>query len=134
VHVAIFINGKPYSIPLGVGIAPTVQVANTPQGQFAQSSSNCFYWLHVHAQDGIVHIESPQPKTFELAQVFGIWHQPLSATQIGSFHGPVTATVNGKAWTGDPTQIPLNEHDQIVLNLGTPIITPPPISWTNTGL
>ncbi len=134
VHLAIFINGKPYSVPLGVGMVPTVQVTNTSAGQFADGSTNCLYWLHVHAQDGIVHIESPQPKTFELAQVFGIWHQPLSATQIGSFQGPVTATVNGKPWLGDPAQIPLNEHDQIVLNLGTPHVTPPPISWANTGL
>jgi hypothetical protein len=46
----------------------------------------------------------------------------------------VTATVDGKAWTGDPSQIPLNNHTQIVLNLGGPIVTPPPITWSGTGL
>ena len=42
----------------------------------------------------------------------------------------MTATVNGKPWTGDPAQIPLTEHTQIVLNLGGPIVTPPPINLT----
>ena len=42
--------------------------------------------------------------------------------------------VDGKAWTGDPGQIPLGEHTQIVLNLGGPIVTPPAIDWGKTQL
>ncbi|MGH9115562.1 MAG: hypothetical protein ACRDWW_06985, partial [Acidimicrobiales bacterium] len=99
-----------------------------------EGSNTCLYWLHVHAQDGIVHIESPIAKTFELGQVFDIWHQALSSTQIGPYTGKVTATVNGTPWTGNPAQILLNEHTQIVLNLGGPAVTPPPISWSGTGL
>lgn len=63
-----------------------------------------------------------------------IWHVPLSATRLGSFTGKVTATVNGVPWTTDVRQIPLEEHTQIVLNLGGPLISPPPISWSGTGL
>ena len=71
-------------------------------GDFATGSQTCLYWLHVHAQDGIVHIESPTPKVYELAQFFAIWHVPLSANQIGAYKGTVTATVDGKPWTGNP--------------------------------
>ncbi|MGH9055039.1 MAG: hypothetical protein ACRDYY_04120 [Acidimicrobiales bacterium] len=133
VHVAIFINGQPRSVPIAVGMVPPAQVEKTPQGDFAESAS-CFYWLHVHAQDGIVHIESPIAKTYELGQVFDIWHQPLSSTQLGPYTGKVTTTVNGAPWTGNPAQIPLNEHTQIVLNLGGPVVAPPLISWSGTGL
>jgi hypothetical protein len=137
-HLAIFVNGKPYSVPLGVGMVPPAQVQKSASGDFATGSNTCLYWIHVHAQDGIVHLESPQPGNFQLGQVFGIWfpkeNQPLTASQVGPSSGQVTATVNGQAWTGDPAQIPLTEHAQIVLNVGGPIITPPPISWSGTQL
>ena len=133
-HVAIFVNGQPRPVPLGVGMVPPALVEQSPQGEFATGSQTCLYWIHVHAQDGIVHIESPTPKNYLLAQFFGIWHQPISSTQIGAYKGHVTATVDGKAWTGDPGQIPLGEHTQIVLNLGGPIVTPPAIDWGKTQL
>lgn len=133
-HLSIFINGKPRSLPLGVGMVPPALVENSAKGQFAVGSNTCLFWLHVHAQDGIVHIESPSVRTFLLGQVFGIWNVPLSSTQLGSYTGNVTALVNGQPWAGDPTQIPLDEHTDIALNLGTPAANPPLIDWAGTSL
>jgi hypothetical protein len=138
VHLAIFVNGKPYAVPLGIGMMPPAQVQQQSNGAFASGSGSttnpCLYWLHVHAQDGIFHLESPQPGNFELGQAFGVWGQPVTATQVGPYKGTVTATLNGQVWPGDPAQIPLAEHAQIVLNVGGPTITPPPISWSGTSL
>ena len=134
VHLAIFVDGKPYSVPLGIGFVPPAQVTQSPQGAFAEGSPTCLYWLHVHAADGIVHIESPEVRTFQLGQLMDIWHVPISATQLGTYTGNVTATLNGVPWTGELRQIPLDEHAQIVLNVGGPVVTPPPISWSGTGL
>lgn len=134
IHLSIFVNGKPFSVPLGTGMVAPVIVQNTTVGEFAEGSQSCLYWLHVHAQDGIVHIESPEVRNFELGQFFDIWHVPLSSTEIGTNQGTVAATVNGQPWTDDPTAIPLTEHAQIVLNVGTPVVTPPPISWRGTQL
>jgi hypothetical protein len=133
-HLVIFINGKTRPVPLGVGMVPPAIVEQTANGDWATGSQTCLYWLHVHAQDGIVHIESPSPKNFLLGQFFGVWHQALSSTQIGPYSGHVTATVNGQPWAGDPSEIPLTEHAQIVLNLGGPAVTPPPIDWGATQL
>ena len=133
-HLSIFINGQPRSVPLGVGMVPPALVENTSKGQFAVGSNTCLFWLHVHAQDGILHIESPSVRTFLLGQVFGIWGQALSPTQIGQYTGTVTAYVDGHLWTGDPTQIPLDEHTDIALSLGTQIAQPPLIDWTGTSL
>lgn len=134
VHIAIFINGQPRAVPLGIGMVPPAQVQKTKAGDYALGSASCLYWIHVHAQDGIVHIESPLARTFLLAQIFGIWQQPLSSTQIGPYSGHVTATLNGQPWPGDPSEIPLDEHAQIVLNLNGPVVNPPAILWPNTGL
>lgn len=134
VHIAIFINGQPRAVPLGIGMVPPALVQNTAKGPFAEGSQSCLYWVHVHATDGIVHIESPEVRTYLLTQIFAVWRQPLSATQIGPYTGHVTATVNGQPWTGDPGEIPLDQEAQIVLNLNGPVVKPPPIVWKGTSL
>jgi hypothetical protein len=134
VHLAIFVDGHLRPVPLGVGMAGQLQTQSTSSGDFAAGASTCLYWIHVHAQDGIVHMESPAQRPFYLGQVFALWGQPLSPNQVGPYKGALTVTVDGQPWTGDPNQIPLNEHDQIVINQGTPAVTPIPISWSGTGL
>jgi len=133
-HLSIFVNGQPRAIPLAIGIVPPAVVQNTKTGDYAQGSNKCLYWIHTHAQDGIIHLESAEPKTYELGQLFDIWGQPISSAGIGSTKGAVTATVNGTPWTGDPAQIPMSQHVQIVLNIGTPVVSPPPIQWSGTSL
>ncbi len=36
-------------------------------------AGGCFYWLHTHTEDGIIHIESPVQRTFTLGHFFAIW-------------------------------------------------------------
>lgn len=40
---------------------------HTPQGPFI-ASGTCFYWLHTHAADGIIHVESPVHRVFTLGK------------------------------------------------------------------
>jgi len=117
IHLAVFVNGHPRQIPAGVGIAPPRQAENTPVGTFVYGGS-CFYWLHTHAADGIIHVESPSVHVYTLGNFFDIWRQPLSATQAGPATGTVTAFVNGAKYTGDPASIQLKSHDVIQLDLG----------------
>jgi hypothetical protein len=122
-HLTIFVNGQAQTIPYGIGI-PDPGATRTPQGFFVQSGS-CFYWLHTHAEDGIIHIESPGASVhFTLGEFFAEWGQPLSATQVGPAMGTVSAFVNGQPYMGDPRTIPLGNHTQIQLNVGTPAVTP----------
>jgi hypothetical protein len=134
-HLTIFVNGKARVIPYGIGI-PGFQAVNAQGGPFVQTGS-CFYWLHVHANDGIIHIESPSTtESFTLGQFFDEWGIPLSKTQVGSATGNVTVffTSPGKSpqlYTGNPRDIPLGDHYQIQLNVGTPIVAP--VQITNWG-
>jgi hypothetical protein len=134
-HLTIFVNGKAQLIPYGIGI-PGFQAVSTAQGPFVQTGT-CFYWLHVHANDGIIHIESPSTsESFTLGQFFHEWGIPLSKTQVGQATGNVTVffTAPGqqaKLYTGNPNNIPLGNHYQIQLNVGTPIVAP--VQITNWG-
>lgn len=131
-HLSVFADGHPRPIPLGIGIVQPV-VQHTTAGDFAQAS-HCYYWLHTHVQDGIIHIESPTKTVYTLGQFFDLWRQPLSATQVGSAKGPVTAYLNGKRYAGDPRSIQLTPHAVIQLNVGSPAVAPLPVNWSKSSL
>ena len=153
-HLAIYVDGKPVSIPDDVG----------------RQDSSCFYWLHTHqitGDDGVIHIEAPANDTFQLYQFFDIWGQSFSATNflghtidkthpvtayvyippqsaidahsqaaaqaqqnsqnIPSF--PVTPTSGLKPITSDPRQIELKSYELIILEYGTPLVPPQSFSF-----
>ena len=128
-HLTVFVNGSARQVPAGIGI-PGAQGQNTPTGTFI-GSGTCFYWLHTHAADGIIHIESPVQRTYTLGQFFNEWRQPLSAHQVGPATGKVTALYNGHVYLGDPGDIPLTKHAQIQLEVGSPLVAPEKITFPN---
>jgi hypothetical protein len=119
-HLTVFVGGIQQQVPFGVGI-PGAAVQSTPQGAFVVSGS-CFYWLHTHAADGIIHVESPDQRTFTLGQFFDIWGQALSPNQIGASKGAVVAFYDGEHYLADPRDIPLTAHANIQLDLGSPLV------------
>jgi hypothetical protein len=131
-HLLVYVHGASRALPGGIGI-PGSQVQDTAQGPVA-AGGQCIYWLHTHAPDGIIHIESPTPRSYTLGEFFDEWHQPLSSTQVAQAHGRVTANVNGKPWHGSVRAIPLNPHAVIQLAVGTPIPPFGSVSWAGTGL
>jgi hypothetical protein len=126
-HLTIFVNGSPRQVPAAVGI-PGAQAQSTPQGPYV-SSGTCFYWLHTHAADGVIHIESPVQRTYTLGNFFDEWGQPLGTGQVGPASGHVTVIYNRQVYQGNPRNIPLTAHAQIQLQVNTPLIAPVSITW-----
>jgi hypothetical protein len=131
-HLQVYVNGQPRQLPGAIGLVNPV-VQQTANGQFF-GAQGCYYWLHTHTGDGIIHIESPSPRIYTLGDFFDEWHQPLSTGQVASATGPVTAFVNGKRWTRNPRLIPLSPHAVIQLSVGTPAVPFQPVSWAGLGL
>ena len=129
IHLTLFVDGKPRAVPAGIGIWPPIGPENYRNGQFGVVAGNCFYWLVTRYADGLVHVESPTPRSFTLGDFFKVWGQPLSRTQLGPVKGTVTAIVNGKVWDGDPRLIPMVAHAQIQLEVGTPLVAPQTIRF-----
>jgi hypothetical protein len=123
VHLRIVVRGRSREVPAGIGVAPPYEVELTPAGRFVAGAS-CFTWLHTHAADGIVHVESPVQRTYTLGEFFDIWGQPLSRRRVGPAPGRVTAFVDGRVFTGNPRQIPLLAHSRIELEVGRPLFAP----------
>jgi len=134
-HLTIFVNGKAQVIPYGIGV-PGAEAVQTPDGPFVETGS-CFYWLHTHQEDGIIHVESPSTSlSFTLGQFFAEWGIPLNATQVGPATGKLTVffAAPGKKvgiYKGNPADLPLGDHYQIQIDVGTPIVKP--VNVTNWG-
>lgn len=126
-HLTLFVNGSQRQVAGGIGI-PGSQVQQTAQGAVA-SGGSCIYWLHTHAPDGIIHIESPVHHVFTLGDFFDLWGQPLGPGVLGPVKGHVVAFLNGKVYPGNPRNIPLSSHAQIQLEVGKPLVAPEKISF-----
>jgi hypothetical protein len=132
VHLQVYANGQSRSLPAAIGLlGPAYE--NTPYGRF-YGARKCYYWLHTHASDGVIHVESPTARIYTLGMFFDEWSQPLSADQVASAHGKVTAFLNGKRWTASLRDIPLARHNAIQLDVGQPIVPIKAISWAGSGL
>jgi hypothetical protein len=131
-HLTLFVNGQQRQVPAGIGI-PGAVAQPTAAGPFVDSGT-CFYWLHTHAADGIIHIESPVQRTYTLGEFFDEWGQPLGPGQAGPARGPVTVIVNGKVFPGNPRDVPLGSHENLQVEVGTPLVAPETVNWAATGL
>ena len=118
-HLALYDHGKAVTIPEDVG-RPLVAA--------------CLYWIHTHTSNGIIHVESPEVRTFTLGEFFDIWGQPLTRSRVGGARigpGQLRAYVDGARFSGDPRTIELSEHADIVLEAGPPYSTPQPFTAWN---
>jgi hypothetical protein len=81
--------------------------------------SNCLYWLHVHDDSGIVHVEAPaayKDHSFVLGEVFAVAKLPFDAHHLGSdsySSRALTVYVNGVKWSGKPGDVPLANLETI---------------------
>jgi hypothetical protein len=106
-HLDIFVNGTLQVVPANIGIY---------DGQFLTE-------LHTHDTTGILHVESPTRRQFDLGQFFGVWGVRLNADCVGGYCREVTpwsVYVNGQAYTGNPSALVLKAHQEIAFVIGTP--------------
>jgi hypothetical protein len=131
-HLQVYVDGQPRALPAAIGmLGPVAQ--QTAYGPF-YGAQQCIYWLHTHASDGVIHIESPTKRIYTLGNFFDEWHQPLSRTQVATAKGKVTAFLNGKAWKRDPRTIPLLPHASVQLDVGSPVVPGKVISFAQSNL
>ena len=119
-HLTVLIKGRPLPIPSDVG---------------RPAAAGCIYWIHTHADDGIIHVESPARRTFTLGEFFALWGQPLTADNMAgvplTVGEQVRAYLDGKAWKRDPAAIALAPHADIVIEVGPPFSLPAPFAAWN---
>ncbi len=133
VHLSIYVNGQQFAVPDVIGMKNP-----GPEVNGFTIKYDCVYELHTHDASGLIHVEAQTPDLFNLGQLFDIWGQPLSSSNVAGFSGqvqiyiasasapvgPATAT-NYVAYTGDLRSIPFVPHNAIVVEVGPPFVLPP---------
>jgi hypothetical protein len=120
-HLSILVAGNEAQVPSNIGI---------------NSDQQCLYWLHTHDASGIIHIEAPASsanRKFKLGEFFDVWGKRLDRTHVGATtltsNQTMVVFVDGKTYTGDPRQIVMQNHTQIVIEVGPPEIPPQPFTF-----
>jgi hypothetical protein len=121
-HLSILVNNELQAIPryLGASRHPT---------------THCFYAIHTHDETGRIHVTPAAPGTFTLGELFQIWGQPLTNTNVAGVVGlpvEVFVTDNGttvKVEDTDWANIELRPYREITIALGTPLNEIPNFTW-----
>jgi hypothetical protein len=108
----MIIKGQPFPIPANIGIA---------------HDARCLYWLHTHDRSGVIHIESPQKETFSLGTFFHLWKGQFAELRYPpelDLRSGWQVYVNGYAYRGNFTAIPLQSHVLITMAYRSPNVEP----------
>jgi hypothetical protein len=90
--------------------------------------------IHLHDGTGVIHVESSKVQTFTLGQFFDIWGVKFTKDSIGDYVATGEKTLkiysNGTLYEGDPRQLSLQAHQEIVIIYGTNAEAPQSIPST----
>jgi hypothetical protein len=115
-HLDVFVHGRRVVVPAGMGIDAAARFISP---------------IHTHDASGVVHVESPQIRTFTLGELFGVWGVRLTRTCLGGYcaHGGDRLAVyaDGRRVGGDPRVLPLAPHAEIVVAYGSRGELPHPV-------
>lgn len=107
--LSVYVDGKAVTVPANIGI--------DPRNPSAHSS------LHTHTPDGVVHMEADEPYPYKLPDILAIWGVDLEADRLGGLQASGTKVVqvyaNGEL-VADPSQLRMNDGDNIVIGFGEP--------------
>ena len=119
VHLSIFINGQALTIPAHIGI---------DANGIAQPA-------HTHDNSGVIHIESPVPRTIVLQEFFNNWGQAFDSRHLLNFIAdplhPVMMTVNGQVSTAYGNYVFHDHYDVVLAANGSGTGVLPPASVPN---
>ncbi len=103
-HLDTYVNGQHVTVPALIGI----------------SGSSFITEMHTHTPDGVLHVESAKNRPYVLGQFFGEWGVRSNASCLGRYCGDLHWWVDGKPQTGNPADLIVRAHQEIVIAAGKP--------------
>jgi len=107
-QLSVFVDGKHVPVPANIGIEP---------------SGRTMAALHTHDDSGMIHVESPVVRSYNLGEFFDVWGVRLARRCLGGYcttsGKQLAAFVGAKPFHGNPRDIGFKDAEQIVLAYGT---------------
>jgi hypothetical protein len=103
-HLDVFVDGRKVAVPALIGIYGNTFITE----------------IHTHTPDGVIHVESAQNLPYVLGQFFGEWSVRLTSRCLGRYCGQLHWWVNGNPQVGNPADLVLRAHQEIVVASGKP--------------
>jgi hypothetical protein len=125
-HLSIFLDGQLLATPRSIGLIIRSNDGSTP---------DCWYPVHTHAQNGLIHVEAPDAIPTNLGQFFEIWGRELSRTEVAGIADgkPIVFYIRDGdevvEYDGDPAEIEFADHREITIQIGEPIEEIPNYTW-----
>lgn len=120
-HLTVTVDGRAITVPADIGVDENAQQLSA---------------IHTHDTSGVIHVESPEVRTFYLGQVFTEWNVRLARGEVGPYRNDrdgvrLAVFVNRRPYTGDPTRIALSRHEDIdiVVTHGAAPTPPKKFAW-----
>ncbi len=116
VNLVVVVHGKRVRVPAAIGF--------DDRGGLAE--------IHTHDHSGTIHLEAKRDRGFTLGMVFAVWGVRSTpdclGTECASGDDRVRVFVNGEGPVpGDPTALPLQDEQVVVVTFGTPDGVPDPL-------
>lgn len=118
-HFEIFIRGKAITIPANTNIDSAAGVAAP---------------LHIHDTSGVLHVESAVKRDFTLGEFMAAWGLKFDQSDIGGYQADANNKLriysNGQLVSGDPRNLKLVQHQEVVITYGSDAELPVPMPAT----
>jgi hypothetical protein len=119
-RIAIIRNGVQLAIP----------------GSIGRPASGCLYGIHTHDSSGVIHLESPAYQRYTVGNMFDIWGQPLSLTNVAGIAGmPVAVYINDggdvRQYMGNPADIAMISQRTVTFQIGSALPAIPAYTWSS---
>ena len=114
VHVELFADGDVVVVPAGIGLGGRTR----RDGAYVRGG-RCSYPIRTHEPTGLLEVDPHQ--RLHVRDLAVIWRRPIDRTALAGFRGRVRAWIDGEPWRGDPGDVPLRRHANVVVVLGRPV-------------
>ena len=120
-HLSILLNGEHLAVP---------DLLGTP------GNPRCYYGVHTRNGSGLLHVKTGFSRPMTLGDVFDIWGQPLTNTNLAGITGlpiEVFVTDNGTVTRieSDWRAVELTPRRLITIGVGSALTEIPNITWTD---
>lgn len=110
VQLSVTVDGTKVTVPVSIGL-------NGEEVNGGRMVSGFVSAIHTHDDTGLIHVHSPDVRTYTLGQVFDIWGVALAADRVGGYctgsGHTLSVTANGQKVPGDPRDLKL-EPDMLI--------------------